>query len=394
MSQRNNAATVELRNGRMLLAIDTTTGAISRIEDTETGLVHVDATRDGREDGRLFRLIVPSEGWWACYADSHEQCGVTCKQTGDTVTVEYPELRAADGAMTGIRAVVEITPDDVPDGFRFVLKIENRGPRTIIDVAFPLVGGWHDGEGDPSVVLGASILTEARSLALPTGNNYARNGRRKGWQYPCELACPWVDVSHATGGLSYINQMTESKNGRFCMENLGGYGDDFRLMFAWSQYCAIRPGSSWTSPPMVLAVHGSDRYATAERYRAWFDSVYPPDYSRPGIRSRIGFQNVFFRGFDGTPVNPLEQIPDAAAAGRECGVDVLCVWDTPTLGNYSRHDPHDLTDYPAEESEVLRRGLRQAEAEGSKTCALVNFRHPNVVLHLPDPDLPNRIQRR
>ena len=385
---------MELTSGRTKVTIDPRTGSILRIQDDVAGHVHLDAHREGRDDARLFRVVIPADSWWSCYADSQNQTQVECVRHGDGVVLAYPNLRDADGRETGVAVKVEIRPGELPDEFRLSMHVANRGPRDVLDTTFPLLGGWHDQGERSRIALGANSIIAPRSLEAAAGNNYARNGRRKGWHYPVELACPWVDVSGPGGGLAYLNYMTEGRNGKFWIENLAGYGNDFRLMFGWAHMIALRPGDSWTSPPMGLAAHGSDWTATVERYRAWFDARRPPDYSRPGIRSRIGFQNVFFRGFDGTPIRPLEVIPQVAAAGRRYGVDMLCVWDTLTLGNYARHNPRDLTDYGPEERELLSRGLRQAEEDGTRTCALINFRHPNVALHLSAPDLPERVQRR
>jgi hypothetical protein len=386
---------MELRNGRTGLVIDPRTGSIVRIADAVSGLVHIDAQRDGRRDGRLFQLLTPSEAWWGRTAESHRQSQVRARPDGSGVVLEYPDLTAADGASTGVAVRVEIRPG-AADEFLVVLHVDNRGRGTVLDTTCPLLGGWHDlgGEGKDRLVRGANSVVSPRSYPNGSGNNYGRNAQRGGKHYPVDLACPWVDVSGPTGGLSYVNYMTEGRNGKFWIENLAGYGTDFRLMFGWAHLIALRPGESWTSPAMGLAVHAGDWHQTADRYRVWFDRLHAPDYSRPEVRSRIGFQNVFFRGFDGTPIRPLEALPAAAAAGRRHGVDLLAVWDTLSLGNYARHDPHDLMDYSAEEHAVLQRGLRQAEAEGTRTCALINFRHPNVALHLPRPELLSQVQRR
>lgn len=387
---------MELRHGRTTLVIDSRTGSLLRIADARTGRVHFDASRDGRRDGRLFQLVTPGDFWWSCPAESHAQTELRCEPKGQGVVLNYPDLKAADGVQTGVAVRVEIQPAQVPDEFLLTMRIENRGARTVLDTTFPLLGGWHDqgGRDRDRIALGANRFMRPRHFPTGAGNLYARNAQRGAWHYPFDLACPWVDISGPDGGLSYCNYMNEGRNGRFWIENLAGYGDDFRLMMGWTHLLALGPGQTWTSPVMGLAVHGGDWRQTAARYRAWFDTLQPPDYSRPAIRSRIGFQNVFLRGFDGTPIRPLAGIPAAAAAGRRAGVDVLAVWDTLTLGNYARHDPHDLTDYSSEERALLQRGLRQAEAEGTRTCALINFRHPNVALHLGDPDLPNRVQRR
>lgn len=387
---------MHVRNGRAKLTIDPRTGSILRLEDCITGRAHIDACREGRDDGRLFRIVTPADSWWSCTADSHEQTQVECTTTPGGVCIRYPSLLAGDGAHTGVDVRVDIRTSAAPDEILLTMQVTNRGPRTLLDTTFPLVGGWFEqgGRGRDRIAIGANSFVEPRMFPTQAGNTYARNHQRAAWSYPVHLACPWVDVSGPAGGFSYLNYMPEGLNGQFWMENLAGYGDDFRLQMGWAHLVAVRPGGSWTSPTMALAVHDGDWRDTADRYRTWFDARHPPDYSRPAVRSRIGFQNVFFRGFDGTPIRPLDAIPQAAKAGRRYGIDALCVWDMLTLGNYARHDPHDLTDYSPGERATIQHGLRQAEAAGTKTCALINFRHPNAGLHLPDTRLADRVQRR
>lgn len=387
-----NEKSIELTHGAAKLVVDARTGSVLRLEDTRTGVARIDAKKDGRNDGCLFRTMVPAENWWSRVADSSHQKRVRVSQRGGGATVEFPALVAADGAETGVSARVDIRPGG-PDEFVFVLHLENSGSSTVLDTAFPVLGGWHE-RGTGRIALGANSFVDPGCVARGAGNNYARNGRRWAWQYPVSIACPWVDFPGSGGGLSYINYMAEARNGRFWIENMDGYGDDFRLALGWIHLIALPPGQSWTSPPVGVSVHNGDWRATADRYAAWFDTRHAPDYSRPAIRSRIGFQNVFFRGFDGTPIRKLDRIPHVAAVGRKFGVDMLCVWDTLTLGNYARHNPRDLTDYPPDERQLIARGLQRAEREGTSTCALINFRHPNVGLHLPDKRLLDRVQKR
>lgn len=389
-----NGASIALRQGRTELIVDAASGSILALDDTVSGERHVDAAVGGRDDGRLFRAIIPGDTWWSRYADSHRQQTVRCEREHNALRLFYPSLTTADGAETGVSARVDIFASDRLDELCFTMHVENRGDATVLDTIFPLVGGWRDPGDGQRIAMGANSFVSPRLLTASAGNNYARNGRRGGWHYPVQLACPWADMPSRAGGLGYINYMTEGLNGKFCMENMAGYGDDFRLMFGWCHFLALPPGGTWSSPPIGLSAHDWDWHATADRYRIWFDQMHPPDYSRSTIRNRIGFQNTFFRGFDGTPIRPLEDIPRVAAAGRRYGVDLLCVWDMLTLGNYARHDPHDLTDYSEVERALVKQGLRQAEADGTSTCALTNFRHPNVALHLPDPALRDRVQRR
>ncbi|MFH1737886.1 MAG: hypothetical protein ABIH23_02675, partial [bacterium] len=348
------------------------------------------------DDRRMFRVIAPKAEWWSCYADSQTQNHVQFSSRNGGIKLDYPDLLAEDDKQTGISVSIEISPSPRADEVLFQMRVRNGGERTVSDVMFPQIGAWLEqgGAGKDCLAPGANKLTEPRMFPTSAGNIYARRHQRSHWIYPVHLYCPWVDLSGPDGGLSYINYMTEPRNGAFFAENLAGYGNDFRLLLGWAHFMALRPGETWVSPPMGLALHAADWHETADRYRTWFDAMVPPDYSRPVIRSRIGFQNVMFRGFDGTPIRRLDRIPEAAAAGRKYGVDFLCVWDKNSLGNYARSDPHDLMDYAPDEREMLRRGLCLAEREGTSTCALTNFRHPNIALHLSQPDIMDRIQKR
>ena len=49
-------------------------------------------------------------------------------RNGNSVTLEYPDLKAADGLQTGVAVRVEIRPGDMPDEFRLGMQVENRGP--------------------------------------------------------------------------------------------------------------------------------------------------------------------------------------------------------------------------------------------------------------------------
>lgn len=387
---------MDLTYGRLKLRFDPATGSLLRMTDTVSGLVHLEALSGKPDERRLLRVNVPSEAWSSRYADSQDQSEVEMTRTADGLVMRYPNLLAATGEALRISAEAQVTPSPAADEALFTVHLENGGREEINEVRFPWVTGWtgYGGKGQDRLALGAVHFLDPHSYPKPTGATYARAAQRETFSYPTSMYAPWVDLSGPGGGLSYCNYMPESENGGFSLENLVDYGAGLQLALSWVHHIVLRPGESWTSPPVGLAVHTGDWHETADRYRAWFERLYPPDRSRLSLRSRMGFQNVFFRGFDGTPIRPLEDVPRVAAIGRKYGVDHLCVWDALTLGNYMhRSGPRDLTDYTPEEHAVLIQGLRQAMAEGSSTSALINFRHPNVAARLHDPTLQSEIKR-
>lgn len=389
---------MDISNGRLKLTFDPAGGALVRVENTATGAVHFDALSDGRRDGRLFRLTSPRPMWFSRHMDAHEN-PVELEENAGELLLNYAALTGhGEPAPSGLAAQVRVHPSSAPDELLFTMKVENRSAEIVNEVLFPWLSAWSGPEGQSKLTYGANLQLDPAAILRfdrrTAGNTYARNTQRDGFEYPVRLRLPWVDLSGPQGGLSYIAYMDDPLNCIFSQENLLSYQPGMRLAFGWGFYVALQPGETWQSPPVGVAVHDGDWHNTADRYRHWLE---PRRQFAPGKRIQgdmIGFQNVFFRGFDGTPVRPLEKLPHVAAIARKYGVQHLAVWDYHTLGNYSKHDPCDLLDYDHQERLLLQGGLQQARAEGSNVSALINFRHPCVPLVLHDPALQSQIQRR
>jgi hypothetical protein len=376
---------MHLENGRLRLTLDERSGSIVGIEDRKTGLVHLNATGDGRADGRLLRVIVPSAVWSSRYADSHVGPPPQIEQRGTGVRLLFAGLQA-QGEPTGITAEVQIDLPPGTDEARLTLYLRNDGPGQVTEIQFPWIGGWTGlgGTGKDLMILGAHSEFDPFSFPLNKGTTYAQYHQRTSFDYPLAMYEPWMDLSGPGGGLSYINTMRTPQNGFMALMNLAGHGHGpgLRLAWAWCAPILLQPGEEWTSPPFALSVHGGDWHETADRYRVWMDTWRAPAPGKRAARTAIGFQNVFLRGFDGAPFNDLDAIPAIAAAGRRYGVEQLCLWDHILLGNYCKAVDADLLEYPEAEKQAIVRGLAQARAEGTNVSALVNWRVCNSMSSL------------
>lgn len=385
-----------VRHGRTKVLIDALTGSIDRIEDTATGHMLFDASEGGHNDGRLFRIITPRPMWWGRPADSHEQLPPDIRRSGDAVLVNHRNLLAG-GEETGINTEVRIEPSEGDDEVLFSLRLENGSQGAVADVFFPWLGGLDFSKRRGQVLaIGAKDFWDPAQLPLASGPSCVRYRQRAGgWWYSHGMAAPWIDIPLGETGLSYINYMPEAQMGYVALENLAGYdyhGPE-RLALAWVHTLKLSPGEIWTSPPVGLSVRQGDWHETADRYRRW---VTPRLQAAPGVarnRAMIGFQNVVFRDFDGTPVRKLEDLPRVAAIARKYGVNHLSVWDYVSLGNWSKLDPVDVLEYSPDEAETLRRVIRQAKDEGSDINALVNFRFPNTNLAQRGGEILRQIKR-
>ena len=369
---------IESTSGRLRLVIDKNTGSIVRIEDRKTSVIHLNSMGEGRDDGRLFRIIVPSSMWSSRYADSQDAPSPNIQDDANSINIIYPELLAR-GEVTGVSAMVRIELASETYEARFTLKLENHGTAPITEVIFPIIGGWTGigGKGKDKMILGAWTEFNPYSFPRNVGTTYARWHQRRFFRYPFDLYAPWVDLSGPGGGISYINYMDRPFNGGVYLENLAGYNPGMRLAFGWTHWPLIKNGETWTSPPVAVSLHEGDWRDTADKYNTWVDTWFSPAPGRRSARASIGFQNVFLHGFDGTPIRGLESIPEIARVGRKYGVDQLCVWDFLILGNYTKHADLDILNFNDVEKEILRKGLHQAKKEGTDVSALINFRITN-----------------
>lgn len=362
---------MELHAGNIRLVVDKATGAIVRIEDRVTGLVHVPSN----PDKLLFRITVPRGTWSSRYVDNHFAPPRILKHTNSEIVFKWDNLPAEDGP-TGVS--VEVCLHALPDAgeVRFTIDVANNGPDRLTEVCFPIIGGWTGigGKGADEFVLGGHGSLDPHSFPRQTGMTYATLFQKDRQEYPVGLYAPWVDLSGPGGGISMVHYMEAPQNITFFEHNEVGHEPGLRLAFGWRTPCVIGSGEKWTSAPVGISVHDSDWHATADRYIEWMETWFRPPPSKRSLREMIGFQNVFLRGFDGSPIRTLDAIPQIAADGRQYGVEHLCIWDELTLGNYERMDTRVILEYSPEEKEVIRRGLRQAREEGTNVNALVNFR--------------------
>ena len=382
---------ITLTNGNLQIVIDPQTGSLVRIEDTRRGIVHLHARSGGRNDGRLFRLMAPLPDRMSRHVDNDAAAPEVRRADGD-LTLTWNDLPYPD-ASSGIGAEVRIEPAPAADEMLFTITVNNNGPVNVMDVFFPAVSGWTGigGGGRDEMILGGQSNHDPHGFPINKGTTYARLHQRAEHHYPIQMYAPWADLSGPGGGLSYLLYARTAKNAAVCLENLAGYGSGLRLCFGWQIPCVIRPGESWTSPPIGIAAHGGDWHDTADRYREWTEQWWSPVPIPRERREMIGFQNVWLRGFDGTPFNPLDSIPALAEAGRRFGVNDLCLWDYITNGNYAKHEDRDLLDFTEEEKTTIRAGLARAKEEGTNVSALINFRLINPTQSLFEKEAKNQI---
>ena len=122
---------MKLTNGLVAFEFDPETGSLIQITDLRPGAPP--PVLSDPQEGRLFRLFIPDdEQWIDRYTDSHTSGRPQMRLDGDTLTIHYPDLLAADSAIpgndvpTGIRASVRVALPAGADEALFTLELEER----------------------------------------------------------------------------------------------------------------------------------------------------------------------------------------------------------------------------------------------------------------------------
>lgn len=359
---------------RLRLELDERTGSIRHIADSGSGRIHYDAAAQGGGPGRLFRVLMPVERWSAHAADSWLAAPPDITPTTDGITIRYPDLPSTLGP-TGVAAEVRITRGGPSEALLTLRIRSDRRAGDVTDILFPWLAGWQpSGSMGDEVVLGGVRAVPAASFPVNRGMTFSRWHQRSYFTYPIDLYAPWIDTSGGDGGLGLISYQRTARNLGAFIENLAGYDPGLDLSVGFNHYQQLTDGMSWESPPIGISVHDGDWHETADRYAAWVDTWFRAPPTPDWARAAIGFQNVLFRGFDGTVIRPLESMPEVAAAGVRAGMPHLSVWDYVLLGEYSKLDDVPLHGYAPEERATLQAALAASRRTGARLSSLQNHR--------------------
>ncbi len=196
---------MNLKAGRTQVVIDEKSGAITRIEDARTGLVHI----PDNPQNLLFRLNVPQGTWTSRYADNLGAAPRVELKTESELRLRWDNLPDCDGAPTGLDVGVVFRAVADTGEVRFRIEIANHGEETVDDLHAPVLSGWTGlgGPGRDTLILGAHTEYDPHRFPMVTGTTYGQLFQKGRAEYPVGLYAPWADLSGPGGGLSLINYM-------------------------------------------------------------------------------------------------------------------------------------------------------------------------------------------
>ncbi len=272
-----------LENDAIRLEVSPQTGAITRIFDKHTNTEYVEP----EAHTRLFQLVLPRPGDLARQIVSTDQKPVSVTVADGVLTIKFEDLQILQktylfqaGEMDSPRPKLPIA---VTVTFRLQgehilasIEIENHSLERITDVVFPRVDNLPTTSGNRPFEV---ILPSLSDKKLTAGPEFLFGERAK--TYPALLATSWLNYQAGDKGIGIeIQSSPESQEGLISMSGNGLVAANRPAgglrYIGWNFYPHIDGMSSWTSPPIILHVHGSDWHTIAAEHREWYRTQHSP----------------------------------------------------------------------------------------------------------------------
>ena len=232
------------------------------------------------------------------------------------------ELQSAETWAVGGFYTMEISEDGT---ISWHVSVENQSTYSICEILFPrsmpiyfsetgvLMYPHHAGErimNVPHTFASAKYQEFWRAASVKTDFGFAREINY------CGLASmTWMDITDRDFGM-YVGSHDPSFPVTGLRVETGGPEDPW-VSLSIRKYIDIDPGQSYSSPPVIWAFHSGDWHQSAERYRAWFDTVVKQSNHPEDLKNEVVVSPHYnFRRFEGIGYR-FQDIPSIAREDRE-----------------------------------------------------------------------------
>ncbi len=338
---------MRLENDLVRVELDPKTGGFASIIDKRFGNDYIGAP----DRALLFRLIAPQPG--AVHAHINA-ASPKIDVNGATATLTY-KLDGAD-------AVATLTLEG--DGIMAALKVTNTGAVNIEEVMFPYVRSlaplpnadfvwpqWF--RRKYSDIFGKGVGGDHVTWNEWTQKLDAR--------YPAHLLSAWCDYGNAAQGIGLEGRHKDFSILDFSAHKIleKTFEPARRTLDVFTVHPRrIKPGETYESSPVRIAVHAGDWHAIAESHRAWLETwIQKPD--RPAkFAEAIGWHFYFMKHQDDWAPFTYADMPKMAQAALDAGCPYILLFGWQTGG----HDNNYMYRYVPNEDWGGEKALREAVA--------------------------------
>ncbi len=286
---------------------------------------------------RLFELLIPNTTNYSRRIVSWNQQAASVQTTGDRIEIRYDGLQPDQEQYRFGAGVVHVPEAQLPiaadvtlqlqgDHILVRMHIQNKSLVLITGVVFPYIGGLPSKSGADS----AKVIVPSLSQRVFSNTLGVLSGQ-KALRYPGLLATTWLNYQVGSKGVGIeARSGLDAQDAYFSMspgpfqEGSAYRGRDEFPFIGWIQYPHIGGQTEWTSPEMVIHVHGSDWHTIAAEHRDWFRAQNQP---KPGTawQQAIGFATFLLKQDDNTILREYSDLPRLAEQTGKAGIHRLVI---------------------------------------------------------------------
>ncbi|WP_295935703.1 DUF6259 domain-containing protein [uncultured Alistipes sp.] len=363
-----------LRNDKLQVTVDEK-GCLSSIRNLQTG-------RDYAGGDHLWRL----------YYDTHHAKEIEvlpADQTprishkSNTITLSYDKLKAVDFSLAeevdmNMGLQLEIILED--DQVRFVSKIENRQPGTIIrELHYPLVGNIQLPK-DHKLLLthtGGQLYDDPRVIIFRNSNaapyrTPAQKFRQMDANYPMRTVTGGTGGCMASNCFAYVGEAeglyfgshdtTYQNTGHGLRLYPDSKGEFTRLESGFYKFPQCFAGQTWTCDANVVAPYTGTWHETSKLYRRWADTWWDHRGAPMWVRMMRSWQRIIFRHQYGDLLFKYTDLPGRIKrVGESVGAEAVFAF-----GWWEKGMDHGNPHYDADPAQGGDEGWKKAIAEFKK----------------------------
>lgn len=391
-------APLTLENAYYVVAVDPVNGAISKLLDKKSGLDLISEPRLADN----FRLLIPLPDLEANYIVGREQRLASHEQGDDRLRLTWKSPLVNPQGSFDVE--VSMTIRFVGASMEFSVDVKNQTKHRIAEVWYPILGGF-TGIGDRQdtqemiPVAGGSSETklfhsfQGRSPGGGLGMTYVETF----WTYPTPMPMPWITLyNRKLNRAMYFachDAICRFKVVRFELHPGVGsrqYGSNWPrpedldgktpigLKLHWTHFPYIKPGETFSGPPVLVQFHDGDWHDSAPIYRRWFKSQFKVlGPTSNWMRQKLAFVDTMFMLPEGNVIVKFKNIPKWAKGSADYGVTSVLIsgWNVGGHdGSYPYYDP----DPRLGTWEELAEGVRECHRMGIKVYFFANIQPVRV----------------
>lgn len=375
---------VRLNGNGIRLAVDRHTGAIARLESTETGW----RVQDRPDLAAGFRLLIPLPGRRNNLAYGEEQEPPQIDEPGGSeVVLSWPRVRSRHGGTHEIKVTQRINVRDRQ--VLFETTVDNQSDRVVENVWTPCLGDLRPPAPDEELHSFCSGYGTASRLRMwPEFDNICgywgvdhptQVGNRGGFAGVLPVS-PFMLVLARDQGL-YVG-VAEHRYDlvTWHAELAPGYGDALQkradpkatIRFSTVHLPFIPPGTSRTLTPIAVELFQGDWHAGADIYRRWREGWMPRPPLPAWVAEPQSWQQLHINSPEDELRIPFRDLPEV---GRECaaaGVRTIQLvgWND---GGQDHGNPSHQPDPRLGTFEELRDAIAQIQDLGVRVVLFCKF---------------------